>query len=68
MHGWVAKTWPITTPEHVGILIIDLMAAFHYDLLFKEDRFHSLIHAIRNEHNVKFYDIPAYFCSLLQVV
>ena len=44
------------------------MAAFHYDLLFKEDRFHSLIHAIRNEHNVKFYDIPAYFYSLLQVV
>ena len=45
------------------------MAVFHYDLLFKVDRFHSLIHTIRNEHNIKFYDIPAYFYSLiLQVV
>ena len=44
------------------------MAVFHYDLLFKEDRFHSLIHSIRNEHNINFYDLPAYFCSLLQVV
>ena len=44
------------------------MAVFHYDLLFKEDRFHSFIHGIRSERNINFYDIPVYFCSLLQVV